>query len=39
MTLLQTGRAVDYTCKEGKVVVTVPKGINNEALAFRFKSK
>lgn len=39
MTLLQTGKSVNYTCKDGKVTVTVPKGISNEALAFRFKVK
>lgn len=39
MTLLQNGKSVSYTCKDGKVIVTVPKGISNEALAFSFKVK
>ena len=39
MTLLQNGKAVKYTCKDGKVTVTLPQGIRNETLAFRFKLK
>ena len=39
MVLLQNGKSVKYTCEGGKVKVTVPKGINNEALAFCFKLK
>ena len=39
MTLLQNGKSVKYTCKGGKVVVTVPHGVKQEALAFRFKVK
>lgn len=39
MTLLQNGKSVKYSCKEGKVVVTLPKGLKNEPLAFSFKVK
>lgn len=39
MMLLQNGKSVSYICKDGKVTVTVPKGISNETLAFRFKAK
>lgn len=39
MTLLRTGRAVSYTCKDGKVKVTLPKGLNDESLAFSFRLK
>ena len=38
MTLLQTGKQVKYTSKDGKVIVTLPKGLKKEALAFSFKS-
>lgn len=36
MTLLQNGKRVKYTCKDGKVTVTLPQGLKNEALAFSF---
>ena len=39
MTLLQNGKSVKYTCKEGKVFVTLPQGVRNESLAFRFNTK
>lgn len=37
MTLLQTGKAVKYTVKGAQVVVSLPKGLKNEPLAFSFK--
>ena len=37
ITLLQNGKRVKYTCNDGKVKVYLPKGISNEALAFRFR--
>ena len=39
MTLLQNGKRVKYTCKDGKVKVILPQGLKNEALAFIFKVK
>lgn len=39
MTLLQNGKSVKYSCKDGKVIVTLPKGLKNEPLAFSFKVK
>ena len=39
MTLLQNGKSVKYSCKGGKVTVTLPKGLKNEPLAFSFKVK
>lgn len=39
MTLLQNGKSVKYTCKDGKVTVTLPQGLKEEALAFSFNSK
>lgn len=39
MTLLQNGKRVKYTCKDGKVKVMLPQGLKNEALAFSFKVK
>lgn len=39
MTLLQNGKQVKYTCENGKVKVTLPQGLKNEALAFSFKVK
>lgn len=39
MTLLQNGARVKYTCENGKVTVTLPKGLKKEALAFSFKIK
>lgn len=39
MTLLQNGKRVKYTCENGKVKVTLPQGLKNEALAFSFKVK
>lgn len=39
MTLLQNGKQVKYSCQDGKVTVTVPRGIKEEALAFKFKIK
>ena len=37
MTLLQNGKQVKYTCKNGKVKIMLPQGLKNEALAFSFK--
>ena len=34
--LLKGNKKVKYTCKDGKVVVTLPKGMENEPVAFRF---
>ena len=39
MTLLKGKRAVSYTCKDGKVIVKLPKGLKNEPLAFSFNVK
>ncbi len=39
MILLQNGKSVDYSVKGDKVTVTLPKGIKNEPLAFRFNVK
>ena len=39
MTLLQNGKRVKYTCKDGKVKVILPQGLKNEALAFSFNIK
>lgn len=39
MKLLQGNRNVKYANKDGKVIVTLPKGIKNEPLAFSFKLK
>lgn len=39
VTLLQNGKRVRYTNKEGTIKVTVPKGIKNESLAFSFTIK
>ena len=39
MTLLQNGKSVKYSCKDGKVTVILPKGLKNEPLAFSFKVK
>ena len=39
MTLLQNGKRVKYTCKDGKVKIMLPQGLKNEALAFSFKVK
>lgn len=39
MTLLQNGKQVKYTCEDGKVKITLPQGLKNEALAFSFKIK
>ena len=38
MTLLQNGKSVQYTCKNGKVKVTLPQELKQEALAFKFKT-
>lgn len=39
MTLLQNGKRMKYTCKNGKVKVVLPQGLKNETLAFSFKVK
>lgn len=39
MRLLKGNRKVKYACKNGKVIVTLPKGLENEPLAFSFKIK
>ncbi len=39
LTLLQNGKRVKYSCKDGKVTVQLPDGLLNESLAFRFKVK
>ena len=36
ITLLQTGKRVKYTNQNGKVIITLPKGLKNEPLAFQF---
>ncbi len=33
------GRSVKYRTKDGKVTVTLPKGLKNESLVFKFKQK
>lgn len=37
ITLLQTGRSVDYTVEKGKVRVRLPENLKNEPLAFKFE--
>ena len=37
--LLQNGRSVKYTVKGNQVTVTLPSGLKNEPLAFKFNSK
>lgn len=39
LTLLKGNKNVKYTCKDGKVTVTLPKGLKNEPLAFCFDIK
>lgn len=39
MTLLKNSTKVSYHCKNNKVIVKLPKGLDNEAIAFRFKLK
>lgn len=39
MILLQNNRQVKYSCKNGKVIVKLPKGVKEESLAFCFKVK
>lgn len=39
MMLLKGKRTVNYTCKDGKVVVRLPKGLKDEPLAFSFNVK
>lgn len=39
MILLQNNQRVKYICKDGKVTITLPEGIKNESLAFKFKVK
>lgn len=39
MKLLKGNRTVKYTCNGDKVIVTLPKGLANESLAFSFKVK
>lgn len=39
MTLLKGKRAVSYTCKDGKVIVKLPKGLKNEPVALSFNVK
>lgn len=39
ITLLQNGKQIKYVCKDGKVKITLPQGLKNEALAFSFKLK
>lgn len=39
MLLLQNGKQVKYSCKDGKVTVTLPEGLKAEALAFSFNLK
>ena len=39
MTLLQNGKGVKNTSKDGKVKIMLPQGLKNEALAFSFKVK
>ena len=37
--LLQNGKSVKYTVKGNQVTVTLPSGLKNEPLAFKFNSK
>lgn len=37
--MLDGNRNVSYTCKNGKIVITLPKGLRNESLAFVFEKK
>ena len=37
--LLQNGKKVKYSVQNNKVTVYIPKGLKNEALAFKFKVK
>lgn len=37
VTLLQNGRTVRYTVSDGKVRIVFPKGLRQEALAFKFR--
>lgn len=37
--LLQNGKSVKYTVKGNQVTVTIPSGLKNEPLAFKFNSK
>ena len=39
MTMLKGKRAVSYTCKDGKVIVKLPKGLKNEPIALSFNVK
>lgn len=39
MKLLKGNRRVKYTCKDGKVTVSLPAGLKDEPLAFSFKLK
>ncbi|MDE5676633.1 alpha-L-fucosidase [Phocaeicola sp.] len=39
MVLLKDGRTLKYTVKDGKVTVSLPKGLANEPLALRFQVK
>ena len=39
LVLLQNGKTVKYTVKGNQVTVTLPSGLKNEPLAFKFNSK
>ena len=39
LVLLQNGKSVKYTVKGNQVIVTLPSGLKNEPLAFKFNSK
>ena len=39
MILLQNGKRVEYRCQANKVIVSVPEGMKNESLAFKFEVK
>ena len=39
LTLLNTNKKVKYRTVDGRVIVTLPKGLANEPLAFSFKAK
>ncbi|WP_455672321.1 alpha-L-fucosidase [Phocaeicola sp.] len=39
MALLKGNKSVKYACKGDKVIVTLPKGLKNESLAFSFTAK
>lgn len=39
ITMLKGNKNVKYTCKDGRVRISLPKGISNEPLAFRFTLK